>query len=344
MWARFRRLLHCLVADLAHYSGLLHLLSFYQRRILNKQEVCIIGLHRVLTEQEQARANSLEGMVLRERTFVSILEYLRQRFCVMALEPFLTEQEGKIDPKKPRCLITFDDGWADTYTTAYPWLKKFGMPAATFLATGLVGSRETFWIERLIWTWKNFPERREQIQSQVSKTVREQSSRDLEQIVEYLKHLSAVERNEILERILPAQAGSDGPGDGDRTLTWEQVSIMSRNGMDFGSHTVTHPLLPFEDDKTVELELRLSKQALEEKLAKRIRAFAYPNGEWDERSRQCVAQAGYDCAFTTRSRWYRRGQDRYTVSRILLHEGNVTGSTGQFSAAMLALTLAGWER
>ena len=52
--------------------------------------------------------------------------------------------------------------------------------------------------------------------------------------------------------------------------------------VEIGSHTVNHPLLVYEDDATVEHEVGESRKVLEGKVGKRIRAFAYPNGAWDE--------------------------------------------------------------
>jgi hypothetical protein len=77
-------------------------------------------------------------------------------------------------------------------------------------------------------------------------------------------------------------------------------------------------------------------------LGKEVRAFAYPNGDWNESVRKQVANARYRCAFTTRPAWYDRSENFYTISRVLLHEGNITSRSGEFSPAMLDLTLAGW--
>jgi peptidoglycan/xylan/chitin deacetylase (PgdA/CDA1 family) len=103
---------------------------------------------------------------------------------------------------------------------------------------------------------------------------------------------------------------------------------------------LTHPLLTYETDSAIENELVVGKRLLEEKLGKEARAFAYPNGDWDERVRRRVKETGYRWAFTTESGWYRRGQDPYTIRRVLLHEGNVTGRNGLFSPAMFNFTLA----
>lgn len=46
-------------------------------------------------------------------------------------------------PEKP-ILITFDDGYLDNYTNAYPILKKYGYTATIFLVTNLVGHDQRF--------------------------------------------------------------------------------------------------------------------------------------------------------------------------------------------------------
>lgn len=46
-------------------------------------------------------------------------------------------QKGSLPPKP--VLITFDDGYADNYTNAYPIMKKYGFTAIIFLITDVVG-------------------------------------------------------------------------------------------------------------------------------------------------------------------------------------------------------------
>ncbi|EAX46446.1 polysaccharide deacetylase [Thermosinus carboxydivorans Nor1] len=50
---------------------------------------------------------------------------------------------GKPLPDKP-VLITFDDGYLDNYTNAYPILKKYGFTATIFLVTDLIGNDPRF--------------------------------------------------------------------------------------------------------------------------------------------------------------------------------------------------------
>jgi peptidoglycan/xylan/chitin deacetylase (PgdA/CDA1 family) len=305
--------------------------------------VLVLGLHRVLSDKQQPHANSLPGMVLREATFVALLGFIQRCFQVISLDTFLDGEAAGRRLSKPRCLLTFDDGWRDNYTTAHPWLRKFGLPAVLFVVTGAVGSQQGFWVEQLRQRWQE-ASWRERLLSQIGRSVLTKAlTADLEGIVDYLKHLPAQERQQVLSGLLSEEGAPQPPSDGDGMVTWQEIESMAQAGISFQAHTVSHPLLTYEEETTIEQELRLPKEMLEQKLGKKVPAFAYPNGDWDARVRKMVQAAGYDCAFTVRPGWHRDGDDRFTIPRIMLHEGKVTGPGGRFSPAMLGLSLTGWR-
>ncbi len=337
MTARIRRYLHFLIADLLYYSGSLSAWRFFRTRVVRKDQVCILGLHRVLSADKLAGSNSLPGIAMKESTFVSLLEYVTKRFRLIGVEEL---QKPSQNGSSPCCVITFDDGWKDNYTRAYPWIRKYAIPATIFLATGLIGGEDTFWVERVVEAWSD-PVRRQKIQSCVAGMLETgEIAPGMEGVIEHFKRMAGRERDQLLSPLLSNGKQTRRAYSADRMLNWDEVIEMSHGGVEFGAHTVTHPLLPYEDEATVEREVCEAKLMLEEKLKKNVRAFAYPNGDWNPGVRQRVAAAGYDCAFTTQEGWYRRGQDPYTIRRILLHEGNVTGRNGEFSPAMFTLTLS----
>jgi peptidoglycan/xylan/chitin deacetylase (PgdA/CDA1 family) len=340
MRASLRQVCKSSAAGLVHYSRKLIPPGFLQR--LSSKEVCVFGLHRVLTKAEWSRSNSLDGMVITDLTFERLLEDLRYRFQIVSLEMILAEKSSSGGKPKPWCVLTFDDGWGDTYRRAYPSLRKFGLPATVFIATGSIEQSGGFWVEQVNKAWKN-PSSRAQIESAL-RGPNGCSGRlgKLEDIVEWLKHMSMEKRKSLLLQLLPPRReASDGSDGVDSMMTWDQVVEMSHNGVEIGAHTVSHPLLTFENDETVESELRAGKRTLEQKVGKSVRSFAYPNGDCDPRVRGFVEQAGYECAFTTRPGWYSRRQDPYTIRRILVHEGNLTGTDGRYSPAMLSWALTG---
>ncbi|MDE3188108.1 MAG: polysaccharide deacetylase family protein [Acidobacteriota bacterium] len=82
-------------------------------------------------------------------------------------------------------------------------------------------------------------------------------------------------------------------------LTLAQIREMQKYGVEFGSHTMTHPWLPGVSDAQLHGEVYDSKLRLEDMIGVEITTFAYPFGGVDRRVRSAVADAGYKLAFTT---------------------------------------------
>lgn len=341
MLARVRRVSHVLLAMALYYSGALGFLQLVRRRVLHENRDYVLGFHRILVETEKARSASLPGMILDESVFASLLDYLRQRMQFITLETFLRNGAGSDTRGKPCCLVTFDDGWSDTGARAVPLLRHKATPAVVFVPAGIVGSREGFWIERLLRAWSDGASR-PKLAFLAGRFGRANGAAGgPEAVIEWLKRMPSQQREEILAAALPP-ADSDGAPGIDAIMTWEQLAQAQASGVEIGGHTVTHPLLSYEDEETVDRELRLCRQLLEQKLGAPVRAFAYPNGDWNPKVRERVKAAGYACAFTTEARCCTGKEDRFELPRFLLHDGNVTGLRGKFSPAMLTLTLAGW--
>ena len=83
-----------------------------------------------------------------------------------------------------------------------------------------------------------------------------------------------------------------------RLLSLEQIRELHRQGVHFGSHTMTHPWLTHLPDQDIEREVGDSKRKLEDILGSEVSCFAYPWGIADMRVRAAVARAGYKVAMT----------------------------------------------
>ena len=100
-------------------------------------------------------------------------------------------------------------------------------------------------------------------------------------------------------------------------MTVEELKeAASRPEVLIGSHTVTHAILPFCSSSAIEQEVRESKQQLESWLERPVDTFAYPNGQFDSRSEQLLAAAGYKLAVTTESGFVHAGDDPWRVCRF----------------------------
>jgi len=85
----------------------------------------------------------------------------------------------------------------------------------------------------------------------------------------------------------------------DRFLKWEEIKNMKEKGIDFGSHSLSHPhLTQVSKDKAWE-EISISKKVIEDKIEEEISYFCYPYGDYNEEIVSMVEKAGYKGAVLT---------------------------------------------
>lgn len=120
-------------------------------------------------------------------------------------------------------------------------------------------------------------------------------------------------------------------------LTWSEVREMRQRGIQFGAHTVTHPVLRELRWDKIEMELRDSKRAIEDQLQQPVRSFAYPYAFPQEdrafvaRFTELVRAVGYAECVTTIVGRVRPGDDPFTRKRIPI---NNTDDPALFAAKL----------
>ncbi|GBD86131.1 poly-beta-1,6-N-acetyl-D-glucosamine N-deacetylase precursor [bacterium BMS3Abin03] len=89
-------------------------------------------------------------------------------------------------------------------------------------------------------------------------------------------------------------------------LSWDELAELSRNGMEIGSHTITHPKLPLLPREKVSYEIAYSKNEIEERLNREVESFslpyAFPEGHnsFLRFYYGILKECGYRCGVTTR--------------------------------------------
>ena len=95
-------------------------------------------------------------------------------------------------------------------------------------------------------------------------------------------------------------------------LAWRDIERWRARGFDFGSHTATHPRLPWLSEASARRELVRSRDALARALGEPCLALSYPFGAAGDREFELAREAGYDAAFTLAPAW---GGDAMAVPR-----------------------------
>lgn len=103
----------------------------------NDKSIPVLMYHSI--ERELLQNGQLNELRVPKEVFREQMKYLKDNgFTTLTLDEaykFLINNQGV--PEKS-VVLTFDDGYADNYTNAYPILKEFGFKASIFVITGVV--------------------------------------------------------------------------------------------------------------------------------------------------------------------------------------------------------------
>lgn len=108
-------------------------------------------------------------------------------------------------------------------------------------------------------------------------------------------------------------------GTGDRFLSVDEVRQLSREGIEFGAHTATHPRLTTLGDAEVETEMRLSREAVSDWTGERCRSFAYPFGDWNARVSGTAARL-FEMSVVVGGGWWTSRDSNAEIPRISIHD------------------------
>ena len=105
-------------------------------------------------------------------------------------------------------------------------------------------------------------------------------------------------------------------------LTWREVKLLRQAGIQFGSHTVTHPDLRSSCPDQIEYELGHSKEVIEQNLGVPVDSFSYPFAFPEEDNnfmrflQDMLQNTGFDYGVSTILGRASRNSNRYFLPRL----------------------------
>ncbi len=275
-----------------------------------------------------------------QKNFEGQMKFLAEEdHNVISLEDFVERMgNGKKLPKNS-IVITFDDGYKDNFFYAYPILKKYKLPATFFLTTGFLDNKTVPWWDKLIYLVKN--SQKEEFSLDGFGKISIRNNLEKKNVIKKLwtnMRVSNGERGEYMEKIseelkveLPKKFGEN------LLLSREDIKKMSREGMSFGAHTESHPILSQLPENSAKKEILDSKKKIEEELQREVNFFAYPNGrrgDFNPKIKRILKENGFKAAVSTIYGFNYPGQDLFELKRIGIHASD---NLAIFQAKLLGL-------
>ena len=210
------------------------------------------------------------------------------------------------DKRGRRVLLTFDDGYRDNYEIAYPLLRRHGLSATFFLATGFIDRPHVAWWDELAWMVRRARAGTLRADEWLPKELalsEAASQKTIATLVARYKSLPTDRAQTFLDHV--AAGTGSGRCNGDEAaklwMTWDMAREMRDGGMTIGGHTVTHPVLSRLPPHEQEREIAQCASRLGAELDEPMRWFAYPvggPGTFTHETQQILDEQGVELAFS----------------------------------------------
>lgn len=250
--------------------------------------------------------------------FAAQMAYLRQRLSPVSLSDVIDAGRGVKALPSHAALVTFDDGHRSLLERGLPILREWAIPAVAFVMPGVVGTTEPFW-----WT-----EAEELVAC--GGYVGAVSDQSPSGVVRWLKTVTDQERRHVLAD-LRDQAG---PAREAPQLTVKDLATLENSDIEVENHSWDHPCLDRCDDEQVSHQVRAAHDWLARTLGRTPRAFAYPNGNWDERVELILRELHYEAGFLFDHNLARAHSSTLRLSRLRV---NSSTSLDRFATILSGL-------
>lgn len=292
----WKRRIKSVVYFCLYFTGL----EFVLARLIRAEAAAILMYHGVCDDSPMPQHINFHHT---RRVFERQMRLLKRRYPVVPL-PEVVDALAVKRPLRKSVVLTFDDGYRNNHRAVAPVLEKMGLPFTIFVATSYVGADRWMPLNEVYCRW----------------SAGELSTDELASYRNQLRGKPRAESDPLIRQLqarpLAVTAAAE---ESFSMLNWDEIQVMAKGQIEFGSHTHTHCNMAVESPSEQLLELRVSKDLLESRLCRPVRAFAYPYGRTDhmsDSSRRNVIAAGYDCAVSGEYGIVTGRSDRFRLPRL----------------------------
>jgi peptidoglycan/xylan/chitin deacetylase (PgdA/CDA1 family) len=256
--------------------------------------------------------------------FRAQLDDLSQRYEMATLESALDFLQGRYQPARDLCLLTFDDGLKEHFAEVTPLLAARRAQGLFFVITSCAeeGRVAPVHMNHFLMAHLAFEEYQksflhhlqsyglsplpglEAVNPPVAASVYPWDTPEAARF-KYLFNflLDAAVRDAVVRRLFQEHLGEEGEFSRQLYLSWDEARQMQQEGMVIGGHSHQHRPLSSLHGPELEADLSLCRQLLDLRLkAQPLWPFCYPYGKNDSfrgGAAAYLAKLGFHCSFTT---------------------------------------------
>ncbi|MBV9497815.1 MAG: polysaccharide deacetylase family protein, partial [Acidobacteriaceae bacterium] len=264
----------------AQLSHVLYRAKVFEYLYLGSSDSLIVfNYHRIREHEQESTLFHDEVFGPTITQFTEQINWLRRHTRIIN-EAELLDMLASGRPVANRCsMITFDDGYRDNFTLAFPVLERYEVAATFTIPSEIITSRRLGWWDMISYFVKKSSKKTIELDGAVY-SVSASRQAVTNAIISRMAREPYPFTLGLLDRLSVA-CEVDFPSrevQAAQLMTWDEVRCVSRSVISIGSQTHTHPVLATMDRGDQMQELATSKRVLEQEIGKPVSSIAYPVG------------------------------------------------------------------
>lgn len=228
--------------------------------------------------------------------FYKQIKFLNKNYKILNLEESLCSESNKNTHNKLASIV-FDDGYKDLLQYAVPILNEFNIKPSIYIVTDTIDKGQLIWTYLFDYLFTNTKKKKLSI-TFGNKPIK-YNWKNLNRKLQIARKLKIIlKKTDRINRIKIMQSIEDQLDDvkmpNSPYLSWDDLRLLSKQGIVIGSHSANHELLDqIIDDKEINYELNHSAQRIKSELGKLPETISYPNGNYNKKVIEMTKAAGY---------------------------------------------------
>jgi peptidoglycan/xylan/chitin deacetylase (PgdA/CDA1 family) len=322
------------MARVAHRMGVTSLIA----AVAQSPSLIVLCYHRIGHRHDDCYDPHLYSATGEE--FDDQVGYLKRVYGIATVDEVLHEF-GTRSWKGARILLTFDDGYLDNYTTAFPILRAHGVQATFLLATDFVGTTRIPWWDAIGHMISETPERYIRIPSlttQVFDKHVDGPAPVMRRVLRLFRSTNQPHPYEVIKDLELTTGISCSAASFRRFINWNEALEMRATGMEIGAHSASHRLLGCLPPEEQRHEIAECGDRMLQEIGAPPRVFALPCGNASPETTTLIRAAGYGLSLSTEHGANRiESWDPFNVRRVQVNHFDVK----EISRLRLALMSSG---
>ncbi|MDR7418504.1 MAG: polysaccharide deacetylase family protein [Armatimonadota bacterium] len=226
------------------------------------------------------------------------VRYLARHYNPVSGDRVLQALRGEAALPPRAVLVTFDDGYRDFATHAWPILKEYGVPAVMFVPTAFPSVGRAFWWDVLhdVVAGATVPHATLPMLGPTALGTEHERQATVRRLNRRLRLRPPEEVAQLIRETIQA-LGVPVP-EHDLLLCWNDLRALASEGLMVAAHTRHHPPVPSLRPEDVADEIRQARADLQRELGAAPPMFAYPFGMADPDALPILEAEGIVAAFT----------------------------------------------